>query len=274
MDTNTDETTSASPAGKTSEPTSGQVVVSSRSRKFRSLRTFLLTFVVLVGIGGALVVAVLASRPTWHTVLSDGKPGSLVIAIDCPDNWKRINMPAANARTLAAVRPNIFQFKRQPPTGLLGWWMRVVLHQDDINQTEATIMVMMVDNKSNSIFRAASVTKQIASTGQGTEIIANIEQNIIPSVPGYRITKQRVQHPLGPALHIVSKFDKTLLPNAGSSKITDNQVAETWYIVPQKAPANSISLLSISCSSPESEAQSLKSLYAEVIQRVHLVKKP
>ena len=64
----------------------GQGIVSSQSRKFRSIKTLLLALIVLAGIGGGFVFSVFLSRLTWHTVLSDGKPGSLVIAVDCPDN--------------------------------------------------------------------------------------------------------------------------------------------------------------------------------------------
>ena len=168
---------------------------------------------------------------------------------------------------------NAIQLKRQPPAGLLGWWTHVVLHQDDINQTEATIMVMLIDNKSTNLSRAAS-NKQATSTIQGTEILDNIEQHIIPPHPGYHITKQRVQHPLGPALHIRKDIYTTLMPNAASIKVTRKQIADTWFIIPQKAPANSIVYMTISCSSPTAEAPSLKPIYDEVIKHVRLVKKP
>lgn len=271
MYSNTEGTTSDSPAEPISEQVNGRVTASSQSHKVRLLRILLLTLVVLAGIGGVLVFSVLTSRPIWHTVLSNGKPGSLVIAIDCPDNWNSVPIPTT--RMAAAMSQYAIQLKRQPPNGLMRWWIRDVLHQDDINQTEATILVMMVDNKSTNLFRAA-YNKKIASTAQGTEVLANMEQSIIPSRPGYHITKQRVQHPLGPALRISRDTDTTLMPNAASIKVTRKQIADTWIIIPQTDLANAIVYLTITCSSPSAEAKTLKPLYAEVIQRVHLIRKP
>jgi len=138
-------------------------------------RKFLLPLVLLAGIVGAVLIAEFLSRPTWHTVVWEGKQAHMVVAVDYPDDWQSVR-PGTHVGATAAMLPNEILLKRHAPSGLLGWWTRVVMHHDESAPDAAQIMVMVFEKNSVDISGALVLNKPSYSIAHETEILDDMEK--------------------------------------------------------------------------------------------------
>ena len=247
-------------------------VTDSRHRKIKRILAGLLVAFLLIG---GMITFMLSTRPPWHVVTGTGKPGEWVCSVECPEDWQ----PSAGGAGMGNINIGytILTVRRKPLTGVWAWLNRLMPHPSGNKTAELRVYVMTGT-------RSASRGQPLPPVGSHADHVRQAEATIHSfemaykqegwRLRGYKISCERVSHPLGPAIAVSTE---SLMATPVTARVGNNVLPtvaryDTLYIAPTEA-GDFTGMVDVSYLGAPEEAATMKPMLDRMMRSIRLVKK-
>ena len=238
-------------------------------KRGKPLLTGLLVSVVVIG---GLIAIMLSYHPRWHTVTGIGKPGAWVGSVECPEDWQ-LDTQGERLHNMGFTSLIV---RRQPLSGIMGWWYRVVLRRPaEGDATEVSVFIMPQLGRTTIKSTSSAPLTHDDKAREANTALDNFEMGYkvaLRGTPRKRAAFQRVSHPLGPAL--AASLDETAPVQAGATRTISMVPSryESLCIAPTEA-GDFTGMVMVSTLSNPNEANALKPVLDRIIHSIRVVKK-